>query len=125
MRQSPIILTIEDDQDIRILVVKILQSKGFQVLEAETGREGIKLCKEKHPDLILLDLSLSDIKGLEVAKTIKSAEETKEIPIVVLTAKAMKGTKEEALQAQCSDFLIKPFLPQHLLSVIGRYIKWN
>lgn len=123
MTPNSTILIIEDDPDVLILVEKILQGAGYQVLKAENGKTGLQLCKEKRPHLIFLDISLPDINGLEVAKTIKSTEEIKEIPIVVLSAQAMQGTQDKVLKANCNDYISKPFLPHQLTSMAKKYLE--
>ncbi len=102
------ILVVDDNEDNRELVSKILRIKGYITIEAVDGKGAIKMAEEERPDLILMDISIPDIDGYEATKIIKSKEELKDIPIIALTAHAMKGDKEKALEAGCDGYIPKP-----------------
>jgi len=102
------ILIVEDNEDSRELVVKVLRNKGYEMVEAADGEEAVEKAVAEKPDLILLDISLPKLDGYEVAKRLKSLEEFHEIPIVAFTAHAMKGDREKAIIAGFEGYISKP-----------------
>jgi len=104
------------------LVRKILKHAGYEVLEAEDGNSGLETAINEHPDLILMDINLPDIDGLEVTARLKDNAGTSAIPIIALTANAMVGDREKALEAGCDGYLPKPISRQDLLSTVKEYI---
>ena len=102
------ILVVDDNEDNRELVSKILRIRGYLVVEAEDGKAAIKKAEDERPDLILMDISLPDIDGYEATRVIKSKAGLKDIPIIALTAHAMKGDREKALEAGCDGYIPKP-----------------
>ena len=106
--QQAKILVVDDNEDNRELASKILRIRGYLIVEAKDGRAAIKKAEEERPDLILMDISLPDIDGYEVTRAIKSKEELRGIPVIALTAHAMKGDKEKALEAGCDGYISKP-----------------
>lgn len=102
------ILLVEDNELNRDMLSRRLQRKGFEVITAVNGQEGINFAKSSSPDLILMDMSLPVIDGWTATKEIKSNPETSAIPIIALTAHAMVGDKERALEAGCNDYDTKP-----------------
>jgi CheY-like chemotaxis protein len=112
------ILLVEDNEMNRDMLSRRLSRKGFRVLTAEDGKEGIDLAMQHSPDLILMDLSLPVMDGWEATRSLKSNEETKSIPIIVLTAHAMAGDEKEAYRAGCDDFDTKPVDLERLLEKI-------
>ncbi|HGJ63923.1 TPA: response regulator [bacterium] len=118
------ILVVEDNDKNRKLVRIILQSKGYELMEATTAEEAINQLKENIPDLILLDIQLPQMDGLELTKKIRDQKETKDIPIIALTAYAMKGDKERILEAGCDDYISKPIdtrqLPIKIAEIISK-----
>ncbi|MBZ0305517.1 MAG: response regulator [Anaerolineae bacterium] len=115
------ILYVEDNFQNKRLVRKILTAKGYEVLEADNGEAGVSLALQEKPDLILMDISIPGIDGIEATRLIKENPETKAIPIVALTANAMRGDRERFLAAGCDDYLPKPISTPDLLRVIGEY----
>jgi two-component system cell cycle response regulator DivK len=113
------ILVVEDNQDSRELVIKVLKSRGYLVMEAADGEAALQKLAEERPDLILMDISLPKIDGYEVTRRLKEQESFKGIPIIALTAHAMKGDREKALQAGCDGYIPKPInvreLPDQIL----------
>ena len=93
------ILIVEDNEMNRDMLSRRLERKGFDVVMAEDGKKGVDMSKSENPDLILMDLSLPIMDGWEATSTIKSEESTRDIPIIVLTAHAMSGDREKALEA--------------------------
>ena len=101
------ILIIEDDEFNRDLLEQLLEEE-YEILVAVDGEAGIKMAHQEHPDLILMDLSLPVIDGWEATRQIKSNETLKSIPVIALTAHAMRGDEEKAKDAGCDDYLTKP-----------------
>jgi two-component system, cell cycle response regulator DivK len=104
----PKILVVEDNELNRDMLTRRLARKGFEALVAVDGQQGITMARSECPDLILMDMSLPVIDGWEATRQIKSAPETGKIPIIALTAHAMSGDRERALQAGCDDYDTKP-----------------
>ncbi len=115
------ILYVEDNFQNKRLVRKILNSKGYEVLEADNGQDGVDMAAQEQPDLILMDISIPGIDGIEATRLIKENPETTHIPIIALTANAMRGDRERFLAAGCDDYLPKPISTPDLLRVIGEY----
>ena len=109
------VLLIEDNELNRDMLTRRLERKEFIVSCAEDGQSGIDMAKNEMPDIILLDLSLPVIDGWNVARQLKADTNTKDIPIIALTAHAMKGDREKALDAGCDDYDTKPVNLEGLL----------
>ena len=109
------VLLIEDNELNRDMLTRRLERKEFIVSCAEDGQSGIDMAKNEMPDIILLDLSLPVIDGWNVARKLKADVNTKDIPIIALTAHAMKGDREKALDAGCDDYDTKPVNLEGLL----------
>jgi two-component system cell cycle response regulator DivK len=114
------ILLIEDNELNRDMLQRRLSHRGFDVLQAGDGRQGMELARQQRPDLVLLDMSLPEIDGWQVARMLKSEAHTRDIPVVALTAHAMVGDREKALQAGCDDYATKPINMPLLLEIIAR-----
>ena len=112
------VLLIEDNELNRDMLTRRLERKEFIVSCAEDGQSGIDMAKHDMPDIILLDLSLPIIDGWNVARKLKADANTKDIPIIALTAHAMKGDREKALDAGCDDYDTKPVNLEGLLDKI-------
>ncbi|MCC6905910.1 MAG: response regulator [Anaerolineae bacterium] len=102
------ILIIEDNPDNRVLITDMLHSMGYQVIEAPDGDSGVRLAHQHRPALILMDLSLPSKDGWQATREIKNSPELAHIPVVALTAHAMRGDRERALEAGCDEYLTKP-----------------
>lgn len=116
------ILLVEDNPDNRILISDILSNLHYDVLVAEDGQSGVTRAKDEHPDLILMDLSLPKMDGWTAARLIKADPSSAEIPIIALTAHAMVGDREKALQAGCDDYIAKPINFRELRSKLSEYL---
>ena len=117
------IVYVEDDEDMIGLVKLILEREGFHVVGAKSGREGIDIIKKELPDLVLLDLMLPEIDGWNVLQQLRSNEATKEIPVIVLTAKAQSIDRVLGLHiAKVNDYISKPFKPQELVDCISKVL---
>jgi len=102
------ILVVEDNPDNRILITDILSALDYEVVLAGDGEEGVAKAGSEHPDLILLDMSLPIMDGWTAARKIRSKPELRAIKIIALTAHAMVGDRERALEAGCDDYIAKP-----------------
>ncbi len=119
------ILYIEDNPDNMLLVKRVLQSRGYNVLEAKNGMDGIGLAHAQDVDLILLDINLPDIDGYEVARRLRSSENHKLVytPIIAITANALKGDAEKALEAGCDVYMSKPINIRELWARVEAYVE--
>jgi two-component system cell cycle response regulator DivK len=112
------ILLVEDNEMNRDMLSRRLSRKGFDVLQAADGAQGVAMALSELPDLILMDLSLPEIDGWEATRRVKAAPETAHIPIIALTAHALYGDRERALQAGCDDYHTKPVDMSKLIAKI-------
>lgn len=115
MNNSASIIVIEDEAQIRRFLRTTLASEGYQVIEAETGKQGLTEAATRKPDLIILDLGLPDTDGVEVVKGLR---EWSSVPIIILSARSQEGDKISALDAGADDYLVKPFGVGELLARI-------
>jgi len=116
------VLVVEDVDFNRELIVQLLEDK-YEVIEAVNGQEGIELAERERPELILMDLSLPVMDGWEATRRLKANADLRAIPVIALTAHAMKGDKEKALAAGCDDYLVKPLDEDELMARIAKYLK--
>lgn len=112
------LLLVEDNEMNRDMLGRRLQRRGYEVLIAVDGGEGITRAQSDHPDLILMDMSLPVLDGWEATRRLKAAADTRNIPIIALTAHAMSGDREKALEAGCDDYDTKPIELESLLGKI-------
>lgn len=112
------ILLIEDNEMNRDMLSRRLERRGYQVSIAVDGEQGVGFAQSEAPDLILMDMSLPVLNGWEAARQLKAASETRAIPIIALTAHAMLGDREKAIEAGCDDFDTKPIDLPRLLDKI-------
>jgi two-component system, cell cycle response regulator DivK len=103
------ILYIDDTENNRILVTRRLEKKGYSVLTAESAMQGLAVARAQLPDLILMDMGMPDIDGWSATRHLKADPQLKTIPVIALTAHAMQGDREKALDAGCEDYETKPF----------------
>ncbi|MBF0557480.1 MAG: response regulator [Nitrospirae bacterium] len=112
------ILLVEDNEMNRDMLSRRLQRKGYDVTMAVDGEQGVNIAKSESPDLILMDLSLPVLDGWEATRRLKAEPETRSIPVIALTAHAMSGDKEKAIEAGCDDYDSKPIEFPRLLGKI-------
>ena len=117
------ILYVEDNPDNVYMLTRRLKKKGFELIIAGDGQEGIDKAIEENPDLILMDLSLPTMDGWTATAKIKKIEVVKDIPIIALSAHAMPEHRDRAIKAGCSDYDTKPVDIKRLLSKISEYIE--
>jgi two-component system, OmpR family, response regulator VicR len=124
--RSQSIVYIEDDIEMIDLVKLILSRRGFEVKGAHGGREGLDVVQHERPDLILLDLMMPDVDGWDVYQQLKANEGTRDIPVIVITAKAQPIDRVLGLHiAKVDDYISKPFHPQELIDSIDKVLKTN
>jgi len=117
------VLCIEDEPEMIDLIKLILERKGFEVLGAVGGKEGLEVIRREMPDLILLDLMMPEVDGWEVFRQMRADEQLKDIPVIVVTAKAQSIDKVLGLHiAKVDDYVTKPFGPQELLKSVNRVL---
>jgi signal transduction histidine kinase/DNA-binding response OmpR family regulator/HAMP domain-containing protein len=117
-----VILVVEDNPDNRYIITSILDETDHPYITAENGEEAVIKAKESLPGLILMDIQLPLLSGLDAAKQIKAEAKLADVPIIALTARAMKGDKEKILSAGCDDYIAKPVDPETLLEVIQKWL---
>jgi two-component system alkaline phosphatase synthesis response regulator PhoP len=122
MANEPI-LVVDDEEDILELVRYNLQREGYRVLCSKSGEEALELARSKQPDLIVLDLMLPGMDGLAVTKALKSGDQTKEIPIVMLTAKGEESDIVAGLELGADDYVTKPFSPRILAARVRAVLR--
>lgn len=116
------VLVVEDNKDNMILISDVLRSLDYQVIVAKDGIEGVKLAHSEKPDLILMDLSLPRVDGWTATRMIKDDPGLAETPIIAVTAHAMNGDRERALEAGCSDYVSKPINIRDLIIKLRQYL---
>ncbi len=116
------ILVVEDQEDNRQIIRDLLSAKGYELVEATTGEEGLKLAATGKPDLILMDIQLPGMDGYEVTRRIKAKPELNHIPIIVVTSYALSGDDKKAFDAGCNGYVTKPFSPRVLLAKIREFL---
>ncbi|MGK7921111.1 MAG: response regulator [Trichodesmium sp.] len=116
------ILLVEDNEMNRDMLSRRLKRKGFEVFIAVDGAEGVKMCTSEAPDIILMDMSLPILDGWQATQKIKADPDTKDIPVIAMTAHAMAGDREKCLAAGCDDYDTKPVEFPRLLEKIKNLI---
>ena len=116
------VLVVDDNKDNIFLIRYILQKSGYQVIEAIDGLSGVRLAIEEKPDLILMDIQLPDIDGLEATQRIRESGANGNVPIIALTAFAMSGDRDRALAAGCTGYITKPINVKSFTNAIEKYL---
>ncbi len=116
------ILVIEDNEQNMYLCTYILTSRGYEVVQARSGRDGIASALEHQPDLIILDIQLPEMDGYAVARELKGNPETQSIPVVAVTSYAMMGDRERILAAGCEGYMEKPINPETFMGEIENHL---
>lgn len=120
--ETKTVLIVEDNELNMKLFHDLLEAHGYNTLEARTGPEALKLATQERPDLILMDIQLPEVSGLEVTQKIKKDEDLVDIPIIAVTAFAMKGDEERIRQGGCEDYIAKPISVSTFLEKVKRYL---
>lgn len=118
----PKILIVEDNEMNRDMLSRRLERRGFAIIMAVDGQQGVDLARAERPDLILMDMSLPVMDGWTATQTIKADAELAKIPVIALTAHAMAGDREKAMGAGCDDYDTKPIELPRLLEKIGKFL---
>jgi CheY-like chemotaxis protein len=119
---SKTVLLVEDNEDNRTVYRTILEHFGYDVVEARNGEDGIRMAREDHPDLILMDISIPVIDGWEATKILKAEEGTKHIPIIALTAHALATDRAKAEEVGCDGYLAKPCEPRRVVAEVEKFL---
>jgi two-component system cell cycle response regulator DivK len=117
------VLIVEDNDLNMKLFHDLLEAHGYDTLQTKDGMEALELARQHHPDLILMDIQLPEVSGLEVTKWIKDDPNIKDIPIVAVTAFAMKGDEEKIRDGGCEAYIAKPISIAHFLETVKRFLK--
>jgi two-component system cell cycle response regulator DivK len=117
------ILIVEDEPKNMKLLRDLLQRFGYEIIEALDGEQGVKMAGEEIPDLILMDIMMPKMDGLEATRIIKADAKTRHIPIIALTSYAMKGDRERTIASGCNGYIAKPIDIQEVIKTVGLFIK--
>jgi two-component system cell cycle response regulator DivK len=116
-------LIIEDDDNNRVLITRLLEKAGYGIITAETGKQGVETAASSDPDFIILDIQLPDIMGTRVLELIRKAETDRKIPVIAMTSYAMAGDREKMLNAGCDGYIEKPIDPIRVISQIENILR--
>ena len=119
---SKTVLIVEDNELNMKLFHDLLEAQGYETLETREGLQALALARKHRPDLILMDIQLPEVSGLEVTKWLKEDEELSHIPVVAVTAFAMKGDEERILQGGCEAYISKPISVVHFMDTVRRLL---
>ena len=120
--KKPLILAVDDDEDNLLLMAQILTLGDYAFVTAKDGQTALMIAIEQQPDLILLDVMLPDLDGLEVLQSLRSNDTTLKIPVVAVTAMARNEDRDRLLAAGCSDYISKPYMVDELEAIIHRHL---
>lgn len=116
------VLVVDDEPDVLLLCRLNLQQRGHEMLEAPDGSRALELARDRHPDVIVLDLMLPGMSGYDVLEALQRDEGTSDIPVLVLTAKSLRADRERSHGLGASAFLTKPFLPNELCEMVDSLV---
>lgn len=119
---SKTVLIVEDNELNMKLFNDLLQAHGFATLQTKDGREVIGIAREQHPDLILMDIQLPEVSGLEVTKMLKDDPDLRDIPVIAVTAFAMKGDEEKIREGGCEGYIAKPISVASFLQTVNQFL---
>ena len=119
------ILVVEDNENNLYLITFILEKKGYKVIAARTGEDGIEMALKDRPDLILMDIQLPGIDGLETTRRIRTLKTGNDVPIIALTSYALVGDREQVMNAGCTGYIEKPINPETIMGEIDKYLAGN
>jgi DNA-binding response OmpR family regulator len=124
-RPQPVVLAADDDEDILELIAFRLERSGYTVLRARDGEEALRIAREAKPDLAVLDVMMPKLDGFDLTRRLRADDETRAIPIILLTARAQDADVQAGFDAGADDYLRKPFSPQELRArvqaILGRH----
>jgi two-component system cell cycle response regulator DivK len=113
---------VEDTEDNRQIVRDLMESVGYDLIEAENGAAGVAMAAEHKPDLILMDIQLPVLDGYEACRQIKAQPDLRHIPIIAVTSYALSGDEDKTRAAGCDGYVAKPFSPRQLLAKINEFL---
>jgi two-component system cell cycle response regulator DivK len=116
------VMVVEDNDLNMKLFHDLLEAHGYNILQTKDGMEALRMAREHRPDLILMDIQLPEVSGLEVTKWIKEDESLKSIPVVAVTAFAMKGDEEKIREGGCEAYIAKPISVTNFLQTVARFL---
>ena len=116
------VMIVEDTELNMKLFHDLLESRGYDIIETRDGMEALKMARSERPDLILMDIQLPEVSGLEVTKWIKEDDDLKAIPIIAVTAFAMKGDEEKIREGGCEAYIAKPISVTNFLETVARFL---
>lgn len=119
---SKTILIVEDNELNMKLFHDLLEAQGYDILQTKDGMEALKIARDKRPDLILMDIQLPEVSGLEVTKWIKEDDNLKSIPVIAVTAFAMKGDEEKIREGGCEAYIPKPISVANFLATVQKFL---
>ena len=119
---SKCILVVEDQEDNRQIIRDMLTATDYEIAEAESGEQALEVVAKQRPDLILMDIQLPEVSGLEVTQWLKDDEELRAIPVVAVTAFAMKGDEEKMRNGGCEAYIAKPISVMSFLQTVERFL---
>ncbi|WP_259780042.1 response regulator [Aestuariispira ectoiniformans] len=119
---SKTVMIVEDNELNMKLFHDLLEARGYDILETRDGMEALKMAREKKPDLILMDIQLPEVSGLEVTKWLKEDDELRAIPVIAVTAFAMKGDEEKIREGGCEAYIAKPISVSNFLATIEKFL---
>src|SRR6266853_2911200 len=120
--RQPTILIVENEVSNRILIERVLSTRGYRCISASNGQEALNMLDHEHVDLILTDLSMPVLDGFRTTQLIRARPGMAHVPIVAVTAYALTDENEAAMQIGCNEYLTKPFKPRQLLEVVDRLL---
>ncbi|MFD2264945.1 response regulator [Lacibacterium aquatile] len=116
------VLIVEDNELNMKLFHDLLEARGYRILQTREGMEALRIAREQKPDLILMDIQLPEVSGLEVTKWIKEDDDLRSIPVIAVTAFAMKGDEEKIREGGCEAYIAKPISVTHFLETVQRFL---
>jgi len=122
MNSNATILYVEDNADNRLLIRRILQAEGFNMLEAPNAAVALQVVQTQPPDLILMDISMPDMDGYTLTARLKAMPDLKNVPVIALTANVMRGDRERSLEAGCDGYIQKPIDIDNLVFQVNRFL---
>jgi len=121
-KSAKTVLVVEDNELNMKLFHDLLEAHGYNILQTKDGMDALRIAREHKPDLILMDIQLPEVSGLEVTKWLKEDEELKSIPVIAVTAFAMKGDEEKIREGGCEDYIAKPISVTNFLETVRKFL---
>ena len=120
--KQPTVLYVEDNEYNRKIVRQLLSRTTYRLVEAVDGESGLAMARQERPDLVLMDVQLPNMSGLDVTRALRSDSTTAGIPIIMVTSFALSGDDQKAMAAGASAYLAKPYSPRELLALVRKFI---